>query len=155
MKNYFFPVILLLIVFSSCQHYTSNLPPNTVVTGIWTFQKDTVTVTNGTTVTHQYINNINPGSTLQFDNNSFDGRINYVASPDTTLDFTYSIINYGATLSLAYPGQTVFGVYRPGQTVQYTFIKTTAHSLILNYTYTFFDSENTQGEIYANYYWTK
>ena len=156
MKTFFFLAIPLLAL-CSCQHYSDEyiVIPVTAVNGKWTFEKDTVTVTWGYQVMHQYINNIGAGSTMQFNDHSINGSINYVANPDTSLGFVYYLQNSNTNLEIDYPAQMVYGVMRPEQIYNYTVVKATDHELVLNYTYSYFDPIGTQGEIYGNYYWTK
>jgi hypothetical protein len=161
MKKYFLTAGALLLL-CSCQHYFNGAAtPTPAFNGKWTFEKDTITVTNGTTIVHQYINNIGAGSILQFGTGQAYGtvtgveygNVNYVATPDTSLNFTYTTSGNGLTIT--YPPQIVDGVTRSEETFSYTIVQSTAHLLELNYVYVFTDSEGTGGEVYANYYWTR
>jgi hypothetical protein len=155
MKSYFLLAIPLLAL-CSCQHYISTALPVTPINGgTWTFQKDTVKVTWGTTVEKEYINDLGAGSTLTFDSHSELGSATHTAKPDTNFVIYYYLTNSNTALQIVYPSQEIFGQITQSQSYNYTILKVDDHQLILNYTYLFFDPLGTNGEVYGNYYYTR
>jgi hypothetical protein len=151
MKTYFFLAAILLTLYS-CQHYTSNALPVTPLNGTWTFVKDTVRVYVGNDVSREYINDIKPGSTLQFLPGITDGSAFFKGTPaaDTTYIFNYYLTDNNTSLEIIYLPQTIFNVVQPERIYNYTIVKVTDHELLLNYIL-----PGTQIETIGNYYWKK